>query len=143
MKTSLVNVSELKRDWLLVDAQDKVLGRLAVEVANILRGKNKVTYCPGHDTGDFVVIINADKVKLTGDKETKKVYQTYSGFRNGLKLTTANVMRKTHPEWMLKLAIERMLPKNNLSRWVFKRLKVYAGDKHPHVAQNLKKIDLL
>jgi large subunit ribosomal protein L13 len=142
MKTFVAKDPGDNRDWLLVDAQDKPLGRLAVQIANTLRGKNKPTYTPHVDTGDFVVVINAEKVKLTGRKDEQKVYQRYSGYRSGLKEIPVAVMRERHPDRIIKLAVRGMLPKNNLSRRMFRRLKVYAGVEHPHAAQNPRKVDL-
>ena len=143
MKKSLPKDPGNNRAWFLVDAKDKPLGRLAVKTANILRGKNKATFTPHMDTGDFVVVINADKVKLTGRKEQQKTYKRYSGFRGGLKETKASVVRERHPERLIELAVKGMLPKNNLSRKLFTRLKVYAGEQHPHTAQNPRKVELL
>jgi large subunit ribosomal protein L13 len=135
MKTSLPKQSEIKRGWFLVDAADKPLGRLAVQVANLLRGRNKPLFTPHIDTGDFVVVTNAGKVKLTGTKATKKVYWRYTGFRGGQKTTSIGAMRERHPERIVEKAVKGMLPRNNLSRTIFKRLKVYAGAEHPHAAQ--------
>jgi len=135
MKTFWPKVTEASRAWLVVDAAGQPLGRLAVRVANLLRGKNKVTYTPAVDVGDFVVVINAAKVRLSGRKETQKMYQRFSGYRDGLRSVSASVLRARHPDRMIKLAVERMLPKNNLSRRAFRRLKVYPGEQHPHAAQ--------
>lgn len=135
MKTTLPKDPGPDRAWLVIDAAEKPLGRLAVRIANLLRGKGKVHYTPQVDVGDFVVVVNANKVKLTGRKEDRKMYKTYSGFRDGLRLTPAADMRATKPEKMIELAVRRMLPKNHLSREVFRRLKVYAGAEHPHAAQ--------
>jgi large subunit ribosomal protein L13 len=135
MKTFLPKEADITREWFVVDADGKPLGRLAVKVANLLRGKNKVTFTPAIDVGDFVVVINAEKVKLTGRKETQKIYQRFTGFRDGLRKFDAATVRARHPDRMIKLAVQRMLPKNNLSRKVFRRLKVYSGAKHPHAAQ--------
>jgi large subunit ribosomal protein L13 len=144
MKTTLPKTpKDSERTWLLVDAQSKPLGRLSTRIADVLRGKNKPTFAPHVDTGDFVVVVNAEKVKLTGRKNQQKTYARYSGYRGGLKKTTAAVMRKTHPERMIEHAVKGMLPKNNLSRTVIKRLKVYAGGEHPHAAQNPQKVELL
>ena len=142
MKTTLPSTEDIKREWLVVDAADRPLGRLAVKIADILRGKDKPTFTPHIDTGAFVVVVNAEKVKLTGGKEAKKLYQRYSGHRGGLKKEPASVVRARHPERMIELAVKGMLPKNNLSRQTFKRLKVYAGEQHPHEAQNPRAIDL-
>jgi large subunit ribosomal protein L13 len=135
MKTFLPKEDELVREWFVMDASGIPLGRLAVRVANLLRGKDKVTFTPAIDVGDFVVVLNAEKVKLGGRKETQKIYQRYSGFRDGLRKVDAATMREKHPDRIIKLAVQRMLPKNNLSRGVFRRLKVYRGEAHPHAAQ--------
>jgi large subunit ribosomal protein L13 len=135
MKTQAFSETTAKRSWHVVNADGVVLGRLASQVANILRGKNKPTFTPNMDTGDFVVIINADKIKLTGKKEDEKIYWRYTGFYGGEKDTTAKVMRATHPERMIQFAVQGMLPKTKLGRAMIKKLKVYAGDKHPHGAQ--------
>lgn len=123
------------RDWLLVDVAGKPLGRVAVKIADALRGKDQPTFTPHVDTGAFVVVINAEKVKLTGRKEEQKLYQRYSGWRGGLKEQKASVVRERHPDRLIKLAVRGMLPKNNLSRGMARRLKVYAGEAHPHEAQ--------
>jgi len=125
-----------------VDATDKSLGRLAARVAVILRGKDKPTFSPQVDTGEFVVVINAQKVKLTGRKEEQKLYSRYSGFRGGLKQVPASVVRERNPERMIKNAVRGMLPRNRLARSMFKRLKVYAGEDHPHAAQGPRKIEI-
>ena len=143
MKTTVAKNPGTERVWLLVDAEEKVLGRLAVKIADILRGKNKPTFTPHVDTGDFVVVINAEKVKLTGNKNDEKLYKRYSGHRGGLKEEKASVVRERHPDRMIRQAVKGMLPKNAMSRKVFTRLKVYAGDKHPHEAQQLRKVELL
>lgn len=142
MKTTLPKDPGTKRAWLLVDATDKTVGRLAVKIANILRGKTKPTFSPQVDTGDFVVVINAEKIKLTGRKEEQKIYQRYSGYRSGLKELTAASMRERHPERLIELAVRGMLPKNALGRKVIKRLKAYAGPEHPHEAQQLQPVEL-
>ena len=136
MKTTITKTGEATRAWFIVDAEDKVLGRLAVEIANVLRGRNKPTYTPHVDDGDFVVVVNAEKVKLTGKKEQQKIYQRYSGYRGGLKKTPASVVRERHPERLIQLAVKGMMPKNTLNRHAYKRLKVYAGPDHPNEAQN-------
>jgi len=135
MKTTLPKDPGDTRTWLLVDADNKTLGRLAVRIADALRGKDKPTFSPQVDTGVFVVVVNAEKIKLTGRKEEQKIYQRYSGYRGGRKETKASVVRERHPDRMIKQAVKGMLPKNNLSRQMFRRLKVYAGDTHPHEAQ--------
>jgi large subunit ribosomal protein L13 len=143
MKSTLGKNPGDEREWLLVDAADKPLGRLAAEVADVLRGKDKPTYTPHIDMGAFVVVVNAEKVKLTGRKEEQKEYQHYTGFRSGLKKTTAAVVRASHPDRMIRQAVRGMLPKNNLSRRAVRRLKVYAGAEHPHEAQNPREVTLL
>lgn len=124
------------RKWFLVDAAGKTLGRLAVNIANTLRGKDRPTFDPAIDQGDFVVVINAEKVHLTGRKLELKDYQRYSGFRGGLKHFTAATMLERHPDRVILEAVWGMLPKNNIARKMMTRVKVYRGDKHPHAAQN-------
>jgi large subunit ribosomal protein L13 len=143
MKTTLPKDTDIERAWLLVDATDIPLGRLSVAIANALRGRNKVIYTPHIDTGDFVVVINAEKVKLTGKKDEQKIYQRFSGYRGGLKKIKASTVRERHPERLVQLAVKGMMPKNNLARGSYKRLKVYAGTDHPHTAQNPKLTELL
>jgi large subunit ribosomal protein L13 len=132
----------MEKKWLLVDATDKSAGRLASSIAQILRGKDKPTYTPHLDTGDFVVVINADKVKLTGGKETKKIYKDYTGYPNGLKQVTAARVRATNPTRIITQAVRGMLPHNRLGRQLFTKLKVYAGSEHPHAAQQPVAVDL-
>jgi large subunit ribosomal protein L13 len=124
-----------------MDADGKPLGRLAVKIASLLRGKQKAYFSPQVDVGDFVVVVNAGKVKLTGRKEELKIYRQFSGYRGGLKEIPASAMRERHPDRMIKRAVVRMLPKNNMSRKIFRRLKVYAGVEHPHAAQKPQKVD--
>lgn len=140
MKTFVPKKEDIKRTWYLVDANGKTLGRLAVKIANVLRGRTKAIYTPHVDTGDYVVVINADKVKLTGRKETQKVYMTYTGFRGGHYSTSVASLRATNPAAIIEHAVKGMLPHNNLSRDMFKRLKVYAGEQHPHKAVTLSAI---
>ena len=140
MKSFIAENPGHAREWLLVNADGKPLGRLAVGIAAALRGKTKPSYTPHVDMGAFVVVINAEKVKLTGKKETQKLYETFSGFRDGLKRVPASEVRRRHPDRMIKIAVHGMLPKNQLSRRVFRRLKVYAGPDHPHAAQNLREV---
>ena len=142
MKTTIPIEREIIRSWYLVNAADKVLGRLAVKIANIVSGKDKVNYTPHIDLGDFIVIVNADKVKLTGKKEEQKVYADYSGFRGGLRERKASVIRATNPERLISDAIRRMLPKNRLMRKAFKRVFIYANEEHPHQAQNPKALEI-
>jgi len=142
MKTTIPIEREIIRSWYLVNAAGKVLGRLAVKIANIVSGKDKVNYTPHIDMGDFIVIVNADKVKLTGKKEEQKVYADYSGFRGGLRERKASVIRATNPERLISDAIRRMLPKNRLMRKAFKRVFIYANEEHPHQAQNPKALEI-
>lgn len=142
MKSFLPKDSGANRAWFVVDAADKPLGRLAVKVAAVLRGKNKVTFSPQVDNGDFVVVLNAGRVKLTGKKLDQKIYDFYSGYRGGRTEIKASVMRERHGDRMIKLAVKGMLPKNTLSRTLITRLKVYQGDKHPHAAQNPQAIEV-
>ena len=142
MKTYYAKPGEVEREWLLVDAEDMVLGRLATQVAQILKGKTKPTYTPHVDVGDFVVVINADKVRLTGKKADQKNYYSHSGYQGGLKETSFKQMLEKHPERIIEKAVKGMLPKNTLGRAMGMKLKVYAGSEHPHAAQNPRKIEL-
>ncbi|MBU1999181.1 MAG: 50S ribosomal protein L13 [Candidatus Omnitrophota bacterium] len=141
-KTYLPKKSEIKTKWYLVDAQDKVLGRLASKVASILRGKHKSIYTPFMDTGDAVVIINAAKIKVTGNKLKDKVYRRYSGYPGGLREVNLETLLTKSPETVLRLAIERMLPKGALSAQIVKKLKIYADSNHPHISQKPEVIKL-
>jgi large subunit ribosomal protein L13 len=138
MKTTLAKDPGVNREWWVVDARDRILGRMATQIANRLRGKDKPIYTPHMDTGDFVIVVNADKVKLSGRKETLKTYQKYSGWRGGRTETTLAKMRQQHPDRIVTMAVRGMLPKNKLSRQHLSRLKVYAGEAHPHAAQQPK-----
>ena len=140
-KTSIPKNPDTSRRWLLVDAAQKPLGRLSVLVANKLRGKDRADDDPSVDIGDFVVVINAEKVKLTGRKEEQKKYQTYSGYRGGQREISVPTMRERHPDRIIKLAVWGMLPKNNLSKKVMTRLKVFRGAEHTHASQNPQKIE--
>jgi large subunit ribosomal protein L13 len=142
MITESAKAETHKRDWFVVDADGVVLGRLASQIANILRGKAKPTFTKHMDSGDFVVVVNAEKIMLTGKKEDQKVYWRYTGFYGGEKGVTAGTMRATHPERMIEIAVQGMLPKTPLGRQMIKKLKVYAGDKHPHTAQQPKPLKL-
>jgi len=142
MSTFIAKQDEVERNWVLVDAKDKVLGRLAADVASILRGKTKPTYTPHIDVGDFVVIINADKVKLTGRKLEQKKYYNHSGYMGGLRERPARQIMEKRPEEIIKHAVKGMLPKNSLGRSMFKKLKVYTGENHPHEAQQPQAINL-
>jgi large subunit ribosomal protein L13 len=136
MTTTLIpKTGEAERRWFLIDAKDQVLGKLATTAATVLTGKRKPTYTPFLDTGDHVVVINAEKVHLTGRKETDKVYRSHSGYLGGLKSTAAGDLRKKNPARMVEEAIRGMLPKTKLGRAMFTKLKVYVGEKHPHKAQ--------
>ncbi|OAA23768.1 50S ribosomal protein L13 [Kosmotoga sp. DU53] len=135
--------SKLERKWYLVDATDVPLGRLASQVAKILMGKHKPTYTPHVDTGDFVIIINASKVKLTGKKLDQKIYYRYSGYPGGLKERTAREMLQKHPERVIKLAVKRMLPKTRLGAKMLKKLKIFTGPEHIHEAQKPETIELV
>jgi large subunit ribosomal protein L13 len=135
MKTYLPKVAQNAKKWHVIDADGQVLGRLAVQVADILRGKNKPVFTPHLDAGDFVVVINAEKVRLTGKKETGKVYESYSGYRGGRRTRTAAEVRASHPERLILHAVKGMLPKNRLAARLLTKLKVYAGPEHPHTAQ--------
>lgn len=133
--TYMAKPNEVERKWYLVDATDKTLGRLATEVATLLRGKHKPEYTPHVDTGDFVVVINAEKVRLTGNKWKDKIYYRHTGYTGGLKETTASEMLQKHPTRLIEFAVRGMLPKTSLGRKQGKKLKVYAGSEHPHTAQ--------
>lgn len=135
MKTFLPKVDVQRRSWRVIDANGAVLGRLACQVADALRGKDKPTYTPHLDAGDFVVVINAEKVVLTGTKESDKEYMTYSGWKGGEKRRTAAQVRQKHPERLVEHAVRGMLPKNRLGARLFTKLKVYSGAQHPHTAQ--------
>lgn len=142
MKTYYAKPSEVQREWLLVDATDMTLGRLASEVAQILRGKNKPIYTPHIDTGDYVIIVNADKIKVTGTKASSKVYYRHTGYVGHLKSETFTEAMEKHPTRVIEHAVKGMLPKGSLGRQMFGKLKVYAGPEHPHQAQNPRKIEL-
>lgn len=135
MKTHLPKVDLNARKWHVVDADGKVLGRLAVQIADILRGKNKPVYTPHLDAGDFVVVVNAEKIRLTGNKETDKRYMTYSGWKGGEKYRTVAEVRSRHPERLITHAVKGMIPKNRLGDRLLTKLKVYKGPNHPHAAQ--------
>jgi large subunit ribosomal protein L13 len=135
-KTYVAKDSEVKRSWYIVDAKNKILGRIASKAASILRGKHKVTFTPSIDTGDGVIIINAAQVKVTGRKLKQKVYRRYSGYPGGLREVKLETMLANKPTTVLRLAVKRMLPGGPLGRDLIKKLKIYADDKHPHKAQN-------
>jgi large subunit ribosomal protein L13 len=135
MKTFSLKASEIQHNWLLVDAEDQVLGRLATQVATLLRGKHKPTYTPSMDNGDFVVVINAEKIRLTGRKADQKIYYRHTNYPGGLKKTPYKVMLQKHPDRIIRMAVKGMLPRNRLSRHILLKLKIYSGPTHPHTAQ--------
>jgi len=140
--TTIPDVKTLDRKWLVVDATGQVLGRLASRIALILRGKHKVTYTPFLDTGDFVVVINAEKVAVTGQKRTQKLYKRYSGYPSGLRVQTLDRVLKTHPDRVIRQAVKGMMPDGPLGRHLLGNLKVYAGPAHPHAAQQPQPVQL-
>lgn len=142
MKTYSVKKGEITREWFVVDAEGKTLGRLASEIAKILKGKHKPIYTPHLDVGDYVIVINADKVRVTGKKLQQKIYYRHSGYPGGLKSMPLAEMLRRHPTRVLELAVRGMLPKNRLGRAMIKKLKVYASPTHPHQAQRPKKLEL-
>lgn len=142
MKSFIQKREDIKRNWYVIDAEGVVLGRLASFAANRLRGKNKPTYTPNIDCGDYIIIINADKVKLTGDKINNKLYYNHSGYPGGMRIRTAGEMLEKHPEEMVERAIKGMLPHNRLGRKQYKKLFVYKGLEHPHEAQKPIKLEV-
>jgi large subunit ribosomal protein L13 len=142
MKTFSAKAEEVSRDWFVVDAADKTLGRLASEIAHRLRGKHKAEYTPHVDTGDYVVVINCEKVRVTGAKPTDKLYQHHTGYIGGIKSISFNDMIAKAPERVIQKAVKGMLPRNPLGRAMFKKLKVYAGDQHPHAAQQPQALNI-
>ena len=142
MKTYSAKPESVKRDWYVVDATGKTLGRLATEVARRLRGKHKAEYTPHVDTGDYIVVINAQNIQVTGRKTTDKVYYHHTGYIGNLKSITFDKLRAEKPERVIEKAVKGMLPKNPLGRAMYKKLKVYAGDEHPHAAQQPQKLDV-
>ncbi|MEH2137912.1 50S ribosomal protein L13 [Nostoc sp.] len=140
VKTYLPSQASIEREWYIVDATDKRLGRLASEIAQVLRGKNKPEYTPHLDTGDFVIVINAEKVAVTGKKRTQKLYRRHSGRPGGMKTETFAKLQQRVPERILEQAVKGMLPKNSLGKQLFTKLKVYAGPTHPHDAQQPKEL---
>jgi large subunit ribosomal protein L13 len=142
VKTYYAKPNEVEREWLLIDAENQVLGRVAAKAAQILRGKHKPQYTPHVDTGDFVVIINAEKIRVTGNKQTAKEYFRHTGHPGGLKSETFAEAIEKHPERVIEHAVKGMLPKNTLGRAMGKKLKVYAGPEHPHAAQKPREIKM-
>ena len=135
-KTSTPSLTTIKRNWFLVDAEGQTLGRLASEIANILRGKNKPSFTPHLDTGDFVIVVNAEKIEVSGKKASQKLYRRHSGRPGGMKIEKFETLRDRIPERIIEQAVKGMLPHNSLGRQQFKKLKVYKGSEHPHDAQN-------
>lgn len=142
MSTYVPKPGEIKADWHMIDATDQVLGRLAARVSILLQGKHKPTYTPHVDTGDFVVVVNADKVKVTGQKAAVLEYDTYSRYPSGRRVYSYKTMDEKHPEKLIELAVRRMLPKSKMGRNILGKLKIYKGDKHPHAAQRPKELTL-
>ncbi|MHB1294488.1 MAG: 50S ribosomal protein L13 [Anaerolineae bacterium] len=141
MKTYVVKASEIQHEWFVVDAQGETLGRLATRIATVLSGKNKPIYTPGMDVGDFVIVVNADKVAVTGRKMEQKMYYRHSHYPGGLTETSLEKMLATHPTRVIEFAVKGMLPKNRLGRAMIRKLKVYAGGTHPHAAQQPKPLE--
>ena len=142
MRTYTATPATIKRDWYVVDATDKVLGRLATELARRLRGKHKVTYTPHMDTGDYIVVVNAEKIRVTGNKARNKIYYRHSGYPGGLKQITFEKLQRKSPETIIQRAVKGMLPKGPLGRAMFRKLKVYAGPDHRHTAQQPIQLEL-
>ena len=142
MKTVSTRREDAQHDWYVVDAEGKTLGRLASEIAHRLRGKHKSEYTPHVDTGDYIVVVNADKVRVTGQKETDKIYYRHSGYPGGIKATSLGKLRDDHPERIIGIAVRGMMPRNSLGRAMLRKLKIYAGPEHPHSAQQPKTLDL-
>jgi large subunit ribosomal protein L13 len=142
MKTFSAKASEVDRKWWLIDAKDQVLGRVAVKAANLLRGKEKIVFTPHVDTGDFVIVINADKVRVSGKKEEQKSFMSFSGYVGGHKSENVRARRARHPELLIERAVRGMIPHNRLGRSVYRKLKVYRGDSHPHSAQQPQSVKL-
>lgn len=142
MITKTIKASEIEKDWYVADAENKVLGRFASEIAQILRGKHKPSFSPNMDMGDFVIVVNAEKIRVSGNKEKDKTYFRHSGYPGSTTFTDLNHLRRTYPERIIENAVKGMLPKNKLGRVIMKHLKVYVGADHPHSAQEPKQLDL-
>jgi large subunit ribosomal protein L13 len=142
MRTRFVRKEDVNRKWYVIDAENQVLGRLSVEIARRLRGKHKATYTPHIDTGDYIIVVNADKIRFTGNKLEQKIYYRHTGYPGGLKTITAKALLQRKPERVLEIAVKGMLPKNRLGRRMFKKMKVYTGPDHPHQAQQPEVITL-
>ena len=142
MSTYMAKPGAIEQNWYVIDATDQVVGRLAVTIANILRGKHRPIYTPHQDTGEYVIVVNAEKVKFTGKKWQQKTYQAYSHYPGGLKTVSAEKLRARFPERIIETAVRRMVPRNRLGRKQMEKLKVYAGPQHPHQAQKPEKLEL-
>lgn len=142
MKTFSAKATDINRDWYIIDASDKVLGRLATEIARRLRGKHKAEYTPHVDTGDYIIVTNAEKIKVTGRKFKDKMYYSHSGFPGGLKTISFDKLQAKHPTRIIETAVKGMLPKNALGREMYRKLKVYVGAEHPHEAQQPKQLEI-
>jgi len=142
MKTFVAKTEEVNRDWYLVNAENQVLGRIATTIANVLRGRNKPTYTPSVDTGDFVIVVNAAKITLTGNKLADKTYYSHSGYPGGIKSITAGKLLEKKPEELIRHAVKGMLPKNKLARHMLNKLKIYSGSEHPHKAQQPRALNI-
>ena len=142
MKTIVAKPKEVTRDWYVVDAENQVLGRIATKIADVLRGKNKPTFTPSVDTGDFIIVVNAEKIALTGNKRADKMYYSHSGYPGGIKSITAGKLLDKKPEALIKHAVKGMLPKNKLAYHMLNKLKIYSGAVHPHEAQQPKALTI-
>jgi large subunit ribosomal protein L13 len=142
MTTVSMRDQDVERSWWIIDAENQILGRMATEIARRLRGKHKPEYTPHVDTGDFIIVVNAEKVRVTGNKEQGKTYWRHTGYPGGIKGTTVATMRETHPERIIEKAVKGMLPRNPLGRAMYRKLKVYAGAEHPHAAQQPATLEL-
>lgn len=142
MTTVSMREQDVERSWWIIDAENQILGRMATEIARRLRGKHKAEYTPHVDTGDYIIVVNADKVRVTGNKEKDKIYWRHTGYPGGIKGTSVADMRETHPERIIEKAVKGMLPRNPLGRAMYRKLKVYAGAEHPHAAQQPATLEL-
>jgi large subunit ribosomal protein L13 len=142
MKTQSIRAQDVRHDWYVIDAADRTLGRVATEIAHRLRGKHKPEYTPNVDTGDYIIVVNAAKVRVSGRKTTDKIYYHHTGYPGGIKATSFERMRAEHPERVIETAVKGMLPRNPLGRAMYRKLKVYAGPEHPHAAQQPQTLDI-
>ncbi|MCL2069858.1 MAG: 50S ribosomal protein L13 [Treponema sp.] len=142
MKTVFVKPADVERKWFLIDAEGKILGRVAARIASILRGKEKPVFAPHQELGDYVVVVNAEKIAISGNKAQQKLYHRHTGYPGGLKTVNFNKLKEKHPTSPLEFAVKGMLPKGPLGRKLLKNVKIYSGSEHPHAAQNLQKIEL-